>query len=1155
MIKMNASSALKSQFLVYEYIPTLNAQFDLLSAIDEVENVILFQLQHLWQKHKALKFQLKVHLLFSKYDFVLGHKVEIDAWFSTENVLILTKNQIEDNLTKAWQKIFSKLDTFVKEGSGWVLANVLKIVLKVAKFRIIKGGCSDSCLPKELKKSKAIVKCERKSKKMCFLHTIILSLNLDKKKRNRSRIIKSDLKCLKHLPLKMLKFPTSLKDVLRFEKFADFCINIYGFENACLFPYYVSSYSEIRPKQVDILYHQEHFYPIQNLALLLKQGQSKRNTRKSFVCRHCLSVFSKKTILDFHETLCPQEAQHYKMPATKEFIKFDSFRCMVPHVFVVYADFETSMGEKQFKDCKGKQISKVFHEPLSFAALTVCRDNSKFNQAPTVYTGGNCIKRFFLHLQEEYFRTQEILDSVHYPLVMSKEEQEIFQATTHCQMCDISFELIARRDKVRDHNHLNGDYRAALCHRCNLRYAVPSRKLVVIFHGLSNYDSHFLIQELHNYDSNKIKIIPRSSEKYLTFSLENIQFKDSYLFLSDSLSNLADNLRSKSELCFNFLQTYVPDNSLRNMLYSKGFFPYSYVKGLATLEETKVPPPSAFYNDLSDTPIKDKDYEFVHKVWKSFHCKNLKDYLEVYLLTDVLLLTDVFENFRTNCLRDYKLDPVHYLSGAHFTFNAFLLFSDVSLELMMDINQYLLFRKMIRGGLSMVSKRYALAENKYIDPDCNLLKPSYQLYLDANNLYGWAMLQPLPCADFEWKSVTKENLQNVLLDKFMGKKGYILEVDLEYPDNLHTAHNDFPVAPEKQNISYQELSPTAKQLCDTQSSKASLNAVKLLATLKNKNKYVLYYKNLIFYLSLGLKLKKVYKILEFTQKPFMKSYVDFNSNKRALAKNNFDVNFYKFLSNSLFGKTMERPENKSQVKLVNNIEAYENYVSKLNFKEAKILNPNLVSLELKYPSFTVSKPFYIGAVILELAKLHMYQFHYTVMKRYFGERLQLLYTDTDSLLYEIQSTDVYRELEQIQNTSDKPIFDFSNYDQNHFLHSNEYKRVPGLFKDECAGKPVAEFVGLRSKMYALRTTDTQTSVKHAKGVKMSVIKELAFDDFKNCLFNETSMEHQFKTIRSERHKVFTSHQSKKSLSSFDDKRWLRDNISSYAYGHFAEKTS
>ena len=266
----------------------------------------------------------------------------------------------------------------------------------------------------------------------------------------------------------------------------------------------------------------------------------------------------------------------------------------------------------------------------------------------------------------------------------------------------------------------------------------------------------------------------------------------------------------------------------------------------------------------------------------------------------------------------------------------------------------------------------------------------------------------------------------------------------------------------------------------------------------------------------------------------MRDYVQFNSLRRSQAWNDFDVDFYKLLSNSLFGKTIENPEKRTKVKLCRMKEELESNIGKPTFKRSKIIDQHLVGIEMKYASVKLNKPYYIGVAILELAKHHTYDFHYNVMKLVFEGHFHLLYTDTDSLLYKIEDcSDPYSEIFAAGHGSH---FDLSNFPQEHRLHDVSCKCVPGAFKDECGGSTyISEFVGLHSKMYSLlfdnSSTQTCTESKVAKGVKSCIIQtSLIFNDYIHCMLEDNVMEHSFKMIRSVAHDVHMLEQTKVLLS-------------------------
>ena len=260
------------------------------------------------------------------------------------------------------------------------------------------------------------------------------------------------------------------------------------------------------------------------------------------------------------------------------------------------------------------------------------------------------------------------------------------------------------------------------------------------------------------------------------------------------------------------------------------------------------------------------------------------EYHDLYLRSDVILLADVFENFREACLENYRLDPGHYVSSPGLSWNAMLKMTGINLELITDIDQQLFIEKGMRGGISYISHRHAKANNPYMkfyNPEDDT---TYIMYLDANNLYGWAMIQPLPYGGFKWVE-----------PKFYSKKvegiGYIYEVDHEYLEELHDLHNDYPCAAEKIKVKDEMLSDYCKKTKEDYKI-SSGNVHKLIPTLNDKVKYVLHERNLELYLSLGLKLKKIHRVLQFNEKPWLKPYIDFNTEMRKNAKNSFEKDFF-----------------------------------------------------------------------------------------------------------------------------------------------------------------------------------------------------------------------------------------------------------------------
>ena len=1097
-------------------------------------------------RNRGLKFQLRLLVNLERFSHPLNKTVNVENWFPSDTYNVIDSKNIKKKIKKASADIFSRFDSFVEKGSGWVVKRVIKLSISLNRYRFFQGGCASVALPRALRNKRSCVSIKGIPRGLCFHYA--LAAGVGGKKVNKFRRCCYYDKIIDQLPFRKPEGPISIKEIQHLEKQCPISFNVYGFERI-IFPLYVSTFLN-KPFHVDLLYHAKHYYLITNMGGLLGIC-GKANRRKSFICQYCLCYFiSYKNYLT-HSQLCSKKGHQYSLPERSECdLRFTNFKNMITAPFVMYCDLETMISETEVIR-KGKIFSKKSHVPISCGALTVCLVREDFGSEPFIYTGLDCIDKLFLFIQTEISRIERLLRYTYLPCSMGLKDKRDYLKAKHCFMCRKRFNDYEHITKVRDHCHLSGQFRFALCSTCNLTRAKTVTELYVFFHGLGNYDSHFLVQKLSSFGSDEIRVIPRNTERYLTFSIGDVHFKDSFQFLGESLATLVKNLNTKGPEYFKNVNKFIVNPNKRKMLKQKGVFPYNYFTDITVLSEKSLPLIEAFYNDLSGTPISKEDYKFAHQVWKQFHCKTFCDYLEIYLLADVLLLADVFENFRSNCLKDYSIDPVYYFSAPHFTFDAFLFKSQVVLQLFTDVNHYLFVMKGIRGGLSMVSKRYAKANNEYVGNFNPGKIRTFLIDFDANNLYGKAMKDFLPHSGFRWMTDQELSLEYILGLPPQGEIGCIVQCDMTYPPELFATHSDYPLAPVKKRVHYKELSAEARKTCDKHSLKRTTNVEKLLATFEKKEDYILHFRNLQLYVSLGLKVTKLKVGLVFRQSPVMSAYIDFNSKKRAEANNNFDVDFYKLLSNSLYGKTIENPEKRTRIKLCTDSKYYEKMVGKPGFKSAKMINPDLVSVEMKYPQIKINKPFYIGMTILELAKNHMYNFHYNVMKKHFGSRLQLLYTDTDSLLYEIESEDLYLELRSLQEH-----FDFSNYPENSALFSTQNKRVPGKFKDETASIPIVEFVGLRSKMYSFKVSNqndiSRSEIKVAKGVHKSVIaNDLRFESYLDCLRKNTKTEHSFSTIRSVSHIVSTYNQQKVTLCPFDDKRFLLDDINSVPYGYYA----
>ena len=348
------------------------------------------------------------------------------------------------------------------------------------------------------------------------------------------------------------------------------------------------------------------------------------------------------------------------------------------------------------------------------------------------------------------------------PLKMTMENEIDFKKAIKCHICDQQY--TDKDIRVRDHCHITGKFRGSAHQDCNLKLRIKpdNIKIPVIFHNLRGYDSHFIMQQIgeiakkHTYKNKRgeechmnINCIPNNMEKYMAFMLGNhLVFLDSLQFMSSSLDNLIKNLPDEA---FKYTKQEFEREQF-NLMKQKGIYPFDHMDSFDRFNETKLPVQQNFYSILNNEHISDEQYKHAQNVWNTFNLKTMGDYHDLYLKSDILLLADVFENFRKTCLQYYKLDPCHYFTSPGLSWDAMLKMTDIKLELMVDIDMYQFIEKGMRGGISYIANRHGKANNKYMKTYNEKAPSKYIMYLDANNLYGWAMSQYLQTGNFKWLS-------------------------------------------------------------------------------------------------------------------------------------------------------------------------------------------------------------------------------------------------------------------------------------------------------------------------------------------------------------------------------------------------------------------
>ena len=686
---------------------------------------------NIFKSNQNIKTMLYLHCLMQNIQSTTP--VEF-AFHSKDLKLVLegtdiseTYNQMADEIEEEIQKVENA------EGSGYTFVIVIKLVLHTTRWEPLYGS-SYMPLDPYLANKKAIINMKNEDDK-CFMWCVLRALY--PKDKNAERIDK-DLKSKQDIiNMKGICYPVSLNGIKRFEELnPNISISVLGYnkEEGGVYPLQISKHKGCEYDIVLLLLKEAvtgengeikektHYTLVKNKSALIT-SQKNNHKGKRHVCLNCFNSFNILESLNKHKEYCyKNKCVKTNMPPQNTYLRFKNFHHSEKAPFAVYADFESLI--KPLDNCNpdpNKSYTKKYqkHEPISFSYYILCSIDGVYKPVLRKYTqtkpeDANAMDIFIKWLGED---VKDIANIEPKEMIFTEEDIKHFNKASDCWICGEKLE----NDRVRDHCHFTGRYRGPAHNKCNLKYRKP-KNISVFFHNLSGYDSHLFIKKIGcsiNKNEN-IKCIATNEEKYISFTKTivtgqytnkkgkvkdktfDIVFKDSLKFMSSSLEALVNNL--PKDAFINLLNYFTPKQT--ELLKQKGFYPYEYMDSEEKFNDTKLPPREAFYSKLSGKGITEKDYEHAGNVWISFKMKTFKEYHELYNITDVLLLADVFENFRDLCLKIYGLDPVYYFTAPQLAWDACLKMTSVKLELLSDEDMLLMFEEGIRGGISIISNRY-----------------------------------------------------------------------------------------------------------------------------------------------------------------------------------------------------------------------------------------------------------------------------------------------------------------------------------------------------------------------------------------------------------------------------------------------------------------
>lgn len=841
----------------------------------------------------------------------------------------------------------------------------------------------------------------------------------------------------------------------------------------------------------------KHFVWIANITRLLHglDGYG----RSTHVCRNCCNYFTTAEEMEKHIDVCfDHTMRHLIMPAPGEKKGFVNWfkQWRIPEI--IYSDFEAMMLEREDG---AKKITQ--HEPIMGCLFRVSIDGvfrePVVSDCTEVGATGDALMRDYV--QKLVAMGEEIGRKYKEMKIRARHHKEKPPADfEHDGLCYVCRKKLADTDELVDRNDMyTGKYLGKTHKSCDKikqfkymltgetrtiksdngkEYSFQVRKpmIPVIFHGGKGYDFHFIIKSFNEiYGENPIvNCIPSSTEKYIGFSINNFVFIDSAQHMLGSLEDLTKKLKRQGKEYLRNTLKYFSNrkNEETKLIIKKGIFPYEYITSMSRLAETQLPPIKDFSSSIrGDLPIKAKHLERAKNVWETFGTKTIGEYCKLYMVCDVLLLSDVFEEYRNLNLKNYTLDSAHCFTSPGVAGEAMYKYTGKEVELMKDLTMWLLYVKNIRGGISQISRRFSKANHPGIpkyDPNKPLV---YIVYLDVNGLYGTAMLEFLPDGNHRFLSEDEINKKfckededghfvpdpsKILAIAKDAPIGYEMEIDVEYPEHLHDAHNDYPLFPESMFVGRDGKISKVKTAGGDQTPK-------LIPNLYDKENYMEHYRYIQFAIKQGLVVKKIHRVVEFTQSPWLKPYIEFNTNQRVRATSDNEKDYFKLMINAAYGKTLENKLKQTCFHLVADAKKLNKLLASPRYNGIQaIYSEKLVGVNMLQDDVVLDIPNYVGKAILGLSKLIVAMFYYEYMKPTFGDLASLLFTDTDSLAFEIRDVDPYPIFKKSSH-----LFDFSNFPPGHPMFDKGNKGKYGLMKDESGGNPFIEFVGQRPKLYSL----------------------------------------------------------------------------------------
>ncbi|XP_045187034.2 uncharacterized protein LOC123544936 [Mercenaria mercenaria] len=1121
---------------------------------------------------RTLKWYVAVKVKMERVNVEGAVVDEATPVFRSVTKPILSEESISEQINDAYLKMMKHFDSFRESGSGWRLKSVENMEQTLVTYRPLRGSCYNYVIPDTLLRKNCLLNVTGPPALDgdCFRYSLLAALHTDEElvgnipwadlHQYRDTISFEGIEGSgKHMPI---------TDIEAFENKNNISINLYGYEEY-VFPIHISSNKQ-RQKHVDLLILQgksdvddgdddgdtedvhfasildnrkSHYCVIKSLKRLVSSQVGRHCTD---ICRRCLTPRYTNESMAEHELICSKDEDHVlcSMPVgSQKWLKFRNYGRLLKVSFVIVANFVcyTSPLYSHDEPTEGYETRERRLDPCAYSYQRISIDGSHPKE-PVVYVGSDAddtMEHFLADMAAEEAEVFQITERTVPTILCDDGLRNLQSSNDTCFVCKDPF--LPGERQVVDHSHVSGKIRGRCHNACNLRLK-EANFLPVVLENLSKHEGRLIMQAIGKFGADAVDVIPQTLDTFVSISIKRCRYLDFSRFLKTPLDDLVDSVRAKSGFdAFHFVKRNIPAEYL-DISIGKQYMFTDYLDSSFRLSETSLPPLSAFSDRIKDTHLTDEEYRHVERLWTSFQMSDINCYITQYLKTRCLLFADVVEDFRQVLMHDFSLDPMHYYSLPGYSFDCCLYRSEVTLELMTDEDMHNTVLQALRGGVTVVGSPRICSANSPGLPDFDPDSPvSRILFLDFNSLYPSCMIDyPLPIYGFRYLTefdIDRLNIMDIPKDS---DKGYIFVVDLEYPEELHDRDDGYPMCPENAVITKDMLSPYTHQLAEKCGIKLKDDR-KLCQTFHDKTRYATHYLTLQHYLSHGMVLKRIHRVIEFTQSRWLEEFMTYTCTKRKEATNEFDAILYKGIANQCFGKTIENQKKRINVRICTNAKQLERLVRKPTFAAARVFSPDLAAVQLFNRKVLLNKPISVGFTILEVSKLRMFQFYHDFLLQAFPEgTVTVLYSDTDSWLINVQGN---HDMDSILRAN-RNRFDFSSLPDDHPLKDDMNRKTPGKLKFELGNSICTESIVLSSKCYSLLTENGTKSA--LKGVQCNVKHER----YKECLLSDTSYSGTTKSVKNFGQSLYHVNTQRRMLTPVDTKRFYLSANKSYSYGHY-----